>query len=380
MKSDSACSPPVRQLLSLVKSALWQTPADAQPFTDYAADWKSIGNLAMVQTVGALAVKGAMTLPPALRPPKEWLHKGYALIELNRRTHNLLDSCVAEAFTFLSDAGLNPVLLKGQAYARAYPDTILRQCGDIDIYVGAESYRKAYEASLLAGWESVGKFTPTEKHYGCTLRGVKIELHRAAAQLMSPSADRRFRKWSAGELIAGRHSLSIGGEDVAVPTPLFDVVFVFMHLFRHFITSGVGLRHLCDWTMILHAHSHEIDREELARLLKDFGMLKAWRLFTPIAVDHLGLPPDECPLYSPRCRHKADMILTFIIREGNFGRGISPASGRPKGYFRGKAFSFLHKSSRLYSKFRIYPRYVLRHHLEFIRIGFRTVLYDFSGR
>lgn len=376
MKSNSADIPTTKQLMSLIRSSLWHTPVELRPFKDHTADWDSIGRLAMLQTVGGLAVEGAMVLPQEFKPPKDWLLKGYALVDLNRRTHTLVDSCVAETFSRLSESGLRPVLLKGQAYARAYYDPTLRQCGDIDIYVGPDNYQAAYETALKAGWESNDKFTPSAKHYRCELRGVKIELHRTAAQLSFTTADRRFRQWSLKQLTTGQHSLSIADQPVAIPTPLFDVIFVFIHMFNHFIYGGVGLRQVCDWTMLLHSHSHEIDREELTRLLKAFKIYRPWRLFTSIAVDHLGLPPEECPLYSPQFRDKAQMILSFIIHEGNFGRGVPKVSNRPSGYFRGKTHSLVRYTGRIYSKFRIDPRSIIRYHLCFMRKGIKSVVAD----
>lgn len=379
VKPTYTYSPTVSQLLSLVKASLWQAPADTAPFTGTSADWDGIGALAMLQTVAPLAVEGAMTLPPHLQPPKEWLLKGFALVERNKRTHRLLDSCVAEPFTRLAEAGITPVLLKGQAYAQAYPNPILRQCGDIDIYVGEDNYRRAYEASRRYGWESPYKFTPTEKHYACYLRDVKIELHRNAAQLNSQKANRLFNQWSAGQLTAGRQSIIIGGEPVAVPSPMFDVVFSFAHLFTHFFKGGIGLRQICDWTMLLHTRADSIDRQELERLLKDFRLLRTWRIFTPIAVEHLGLPPDQCPFYSPKYSRKAEMALSFIMREGNFGQGKHPVMKRPQGYITGKAYSFMVSTSRLYSKLRIDPATIMAFHAGFIRNGIRRVLDDMKG-
>lgn len=370
----------VEQLLTLVRASLWKIPANVVPFTDAPVHWDAIGHLAMLQTVGPLAVEGAMTLPPGLRPPKEWQLKGLAIVERNRRTHRLLDSSVAEAFSLLTGAGITPVLLKGQAYARAYPDPTLRQCGDIDIYVGEDSYRRAYEASRRFGWESDLRFTPSEKHYGCHLGDVKIELHRCSALFTSKKVHGLFTRWSTAQLTGGQRSITIGGESVNVPTPIFDVVFSFVHLFNHFIQKGVGLRQVCDWTMLLHTRASYIDRQELERLLKDFRLLRAWRIFTPLAVDILGLPPQECPLYAPQYRQKASMILSFIMREGNFGVGKrQPALKRPHNYFLGKAYSLVLGTSQLYSKLLIDPVTVMKHYAGFIRKGIKRVLSDMKS-
>lgn len=369
-------TPAVRQLLSLVRASLWQRAVDCTPFHDHPADWDEIGRLAMQQTVGGLALAAALTLPSDLRPPKEWIRKAYTFIERNRLTHCLLDRSVAETTSQLTAAGISPVLLKGQAYARAYPDPTLRHCGDIDLYVGEENYRKAFLAVKRFGWPGDEKFLPDVKHYGCDYNKVHVELHRVADILPKRSVDRSFRQWSREQLQPGRRSLTIEGEEIYVPTPLFDVIFVFIHLYHHFIAGGIGLRQVCDWAMLLHHHRMAIDTAELERLLKEFGLKRAWSRFTPIAVELLGLPAAECPLYLSRHRRMADHILGFILREGNFGRAKQKRSRRPKAYLPGKLYSLGVITARHCAKLHIDPPMVWRYYSAIVKTGLKSVKHD----
>jgi len=50
---------------------------------------------------------------------------------------------VAEVFRVLRSAGMEPMLLKGWAIARTYPEIGLRPSGDIDLYVPPEQFAKA---------------------------------------------------------------------------------------------------------------------------------------------------------------------------------------------------------------------------------------------
>ncbi|MDE6511990.1 MAG: nucleotidyltransferase family protein, partial [Muribaculaceae bacterium] len=321
-----------RQLLVLVRASLWQLPADETWFSKDVVDWQKLGQLALQQTVGILAFEAALSLPQYLRPPKEWIQKAFSFIEANRRTHMIIDVCVAESISKLRNAGIEAVLLKGQAYARAYPRPDMRQCGDIDLYVGEASYRLAYEAVKRFGWKREERFLPKAKHYGCWLRGIRIELHRITGQLPWHSADRKFQQWSRTQLNESPEYLVIGGEKVKVPTPVFDVVFVFMHLYHHFLNGGIGLRHVCDWTMLMHAHAKDINTSELVQKLKEYRLLNGWKSFAPIAVDHLGLPEAECPFYSIKYRRKSERILAMIMKEGNFGRANRTHTPRPESY------------------------------------------------
>ncbi|MDE6291183.1 MAG: nucleotidyltransferase family protein, partial [Muribaculaceae bacterium] len=218
------------------------------------------------------------------------------------------------------------------------------------------------------------------KHYGCWLRGIRIELHRIAGQLPSRSTDRKFQQWSESQLRDSRACLMFGEEQVHVPTPLFDVVFVFMHLYLHFLNGGIGLRHICDWAMLMHAHAGKINPVELEWRLKEFRLLKAWRRFAPIAVEHLGIPPEECPCYSTKNRGEAERILSFILKEGNFGRAGLKDSCRPEGYLAGKLYSFKRHTLRIHSKFRIDPNTISRTYCSYLIKGFTRVIKDLLNR
>lgn len=381
MDADIISSRCTSQLLALVRAALWQRPADPRFFSGSPVDWDEIARLSMQQTVGALAIKGAMSLPPELFPTKDRLHKALAFIERNRRTHLMLDGCVAEAVARLKEAGIGAVLLKGQAYARHYPEGILRQCGDIDLYVGEDDYFRAYKVSRQQNWDSDELFHRHAKHYGCSMNGVHLELHRVAAVLPSRSADRRFQEWSREQLRAGKRTTVIGAEEISLPTPIFDAVFVFMHIYHHFISGGVGLRQLCDWVMLLHTHSGDVSRDELAALLKEFRLLRAWRRFAPIAVELLGLPESECPFYSAVYSGESDKILSFVLKEGNFGKYAPvPASARPEGYMAGKLYSFRHHSGKLFTRFAIDPVNVISYQRRYIITGVKAMMSDLLKR
>lgn len=365
-----------KQLLSLVRSSLWDAPIEQSLFADQNVDWVSIGRMSMEQAVGILVMQAALSLPDDLLPPKEWILKAYTIIERNRRTHSILDKSVAEAVARLRFEGIESILLKGQAYARAYQSPTLRQCGDIDLYVGDANYYSAYHAVNRYGWECEENFYEEAKHYGCKLNGIRIELHRIAGQLPTKKANRKFQEWSQRQLAVAKNSIEIKGEKITVPTPLFTVIFVFMHMYLHFLNGGVGLRQVCDWTMLLHEYHKDINIAELEKLLKSFRLLRSWRLFTPIAVDHLGLPQSECPLYSNFNPKLSSKILSFILKEGNFGRALHKSYKRPVGYLAGKIYSFRINSIRMKSKFAIDPYTILSSHVSYIYKGIKRILLD----
>ncbi|MDE7421596.1 MAG: nucleotidyltransferase family protein [Muribaculaceae bacterium] len=365
-----------QQMLALVRSTLWQNPVDEALFSKNEVDWQQIAQLALQQTVGILTFEGAFSLKQSLSPPKEWIQKAFSFIERNRRTHMLIDKCVAESVTRLSDKGITALLLKGQAYARSYPRSEMRQCGDIDLFVGEDSYHSAYTAIKDFGWKREDQFLPKAKHYGCWLQGIRIELHRMAGQLPSRSADRKFQQWSRNQVSTSKRRISIAGKGIPVPTPTFDIVFVFLHLYHHFRNGGIGLRHVCDWTMLMHAHSKEINPNELEKLLLEFRLMRAWKIFAPIAVEHLGLPETACPFYSKSYRKHSKMVLSMIMKEGNFGRARHSGAKRQKGYFAWKIYSFRHQTLCQMKKLWIDPNTISRAYGSYVIKGMTRVIKD----
>ncbi|MDE6807177.1 MAG: nucleotidyltransferase family protein, partial [Prevotella sp.] len=152
------------------------------------------------------------------------------------------------------------------------------------------------------------------------------------------------------------------------------VIFVFLHMYHHFINGGVGLRHLCDWVMLLHAHKDDINRQELQKQLRSFRLLRAWRIFTPIAVHYLGLLEMECPFYSVEYSRKSDRILAMILREGNFGRYAASTSKLPRSLMHRKFRSLLHYSHRSFILFPFDPLTVTAYYCGYIYRGTKRVL------
>lgn len=381
------------RLMSLLRAALWQTAADTTLFgnppaeTDipgvHPTDWNALFTLSRQQTVAPVVYTAILTLPEALRPDGTWLRAAYPHLLRTRQAHRLLNATLHEAVAALLTEGIRPVLLKGQAYARHYPDPELRQCGDIDLYIGEEDYPRACALARRLGWQpySGGNLTPSPKHYGCFLNGVCIELHRIAALPDNPFADRLFRPWSRKQLAPPATEAAVLKPEypaaaVPLPPPLFDVVFVFLHLYHHFLNGGVGLRQLCDWVMLLHAHRDRIDRTELERCLRRFRLWNAWRKFGPVAVDHLGLPPREFPFYDPCLRPGAKKILDIILHEGNFGKHAPERTQRPDGYWCGKLHSFRRYQRRLLTLLPLAPKDVAVCYSRFIYKGVRQLFID----
>lgn len=305
---------------SLLRSGLYGTPVPEAELPDH-IDWAAVVALARKHVVYGLIIDSVRLLPERLRPSEEVYAKMNKFARGLLQTNSILDRAAAHLSTFFRQRGIEGVVLKGQGLARYYRMPEMRQCGDIDFYVGKKNYKKAVRICREELSEDKNGYLETEQHFDFVMSGIPVELHRLASTVYSPFKGMRFRRWVVEQLehSSARRTLTIGNADITLPSYDFDAVFVFYHAWRHFIIDGIGLRQLCDWAMVLHAHGRDIDTERLKENIRSFGMTRGWKLFACIAVDRLGLPEDEMPLYDPAYRKKSEKVLEKIFEGGNFG-------------------------------------------------------------
>ena len=147
-----------RTFLTLVRSGLWNTPVDPTPFSSMnSADWEEIYQLARTQALLAITFDGVLSLPAELRPPRplylQWAAKVVQIEQSNLR----LNEELPEVFMPYREAGLHPILLKGQGIATHYINPLHRQCGDIDVYIGKEGQQYFAPSRCRGRRRSIGQ-------------------------------------------------------------------------------------------------------------------------------------------------------------------------------------------------------------------------------
>lgn len=331
--------------LALVRSGLWNVPADPAPFRGMnAADWEEVYRFARTQALLAITFDGIAGLPPEVRPPRPLYLQWATLVARIEQANRHLNSALPELFHSYREAGLHPVLLKGQANAAHYLNPLHRQCGDIDIYIGKEGQTTANRLLLHRGAQPEGE--ASDKHTSYSLHGIHIENHRILLRMNNPSADRYFQHLVKEWYPQQAETKEIDGCPVSLPPPTFNALYVFMHAFLHFLNSGIGLRQVCDWARLMATRQDDIDKTLLEQHLRKMGLTHAAKAFGYIAVRHLGLPEHALPFSIEGMEHAGEALLDDIFATGNFGWYDTRISPRPKGYWAGKWHTFRKATKR----------------------------------
>ncbi len=362
---------------SILSGSLWGTPVHVP---EGFSDWKPVMKLAQTQALNGL-VGDVLLTRTEIRDtlPAKFIEKLQEIPLNNIGMHTILNNTLILVVSRLRECGVEPVLLKGQGLARYYPMPELRQCGDIDLYVGEQNYEAAYHALMPIVTEIDDRDTIYKevKHFHAKVGSVLIEVHRFADVNAYPELDKVYQKYASEGLSHNLVAVDFGGVTVHTPSDDFNVYYIFNHLWHHFMTYGVGLRQLCDLATFLNTHT--VDEEYLHRLLTEMKALNSWNAVGNLLVSYLALPVDKMPFYSPMPEWKVRLMLRIILNEGNFGQGTSFTRIRSKSYLTEKVTSLLGHLKRQFLIFLILPGVALKQLFHLLRAGFRQVFKDLSG-
>ena len=305
-------------LVKLLKSAVFCAPADFCGQVWNHDRCSEVIKLGKKQASEGLVVKGLMDAGIKLERPDviDLFGSRQSIWQRNLE----LDQAVADLSSSIHKAGRRIWVVKGQTLAQLYPEPKSRSCGDIDFLCHPDDWEKAV-SFFRDAYEAKFKDTNSPKHIEFRSRGIQYEMHRSLVSLSNPRHQQYWDTVVMDEILASDESIEICGVKVPILPPTINALYVFAHIFGHFISEGIGLRQFCDWALVLKHYKKEIDVVRLEAHLEGVGLKKAFIGFGAILTDYLGLPPEDFPFDIPDEFHRrAGALWKNILKMGNFGK------------------------------------------------------------
>ena len=340
---------------ALLKAGLWERAIRLSDFEP--VDFQLIKELAEEQSVIGLIASGldhVSDIKVAKTDVLQFIGQSLQLEQQNTAMNYFIGVIVDK----MREAGIYTLLVKGQGIAQCYEKPLWRSCGDVDLFLDVENYKKAFDfLSPMA--QSIDEENPANLHLGMTIDPWVVELHGTLRSGIGKRIDRELDAIQEATFKEGRVRVWKNGDtDVFLPAVDNDVIFVFSHILQHFFKGGIGLRQVCDWCRLLWTFRSEIDCWLLYDRVQAMGILTEWETFAALAVDWLGMPKEAMPLYSSKEKwsRKAERVLSFILETGNFGHN------RDKSYYEKypvvvyKAISLWRNTSDSLRHFLIFPK------------------------
>ena len=350
--------------LALVRAGLWELANENENQNEKrleGLDWGGVIRLSEEQSVVGIVAAGVEKLPAGTLPLTEKLTL-LGKCQLVEQQNVAMNQFVAKLVAQMREAGIDVVLVKGQGVAQCFEKPMWRSCGDVDFLLDEENYEKA-KVFLKPLASSTGKESAFNKHSDYTIDSWTVELHSNMRCGLSDKMDSVLDEIQEEVCGKGQDRTWMNGYvPVNLPAPNEDVVFVFTHFLKHFYKGGLGLRQICDWCRLLWTYRNDIDVAKLEGRLQKMRVVTEWMGFASFAVEVLGMPEEAMPIYDPavKWKRKANKILVFILRSGNFGHNRDMSYFGKYPYMIRKVISLKQRLSDLFNHARIFSINTIR--------------------
>lgn len=263
-------------LVLLLRAALGEMPTSMPP----AFDFKSAFALAQQQEVSAIALDGLQKLAAAfpdllindasLKAIKlQWI--GNMMAQERRYNANFI--AAKDLAELYDDNGIRTYVLKGLSIAQLYPVPSHRFSCDLDCFLlSKENMSVAYESgnSIV---KAIGCNVDADyyKHSVFAYKGLMVENHRYCCSVKRSKRTRKLENYLES-LLNCYAPKNINGTKIALPSQMFQVLFLIEHANGHFLYSKMSIKHICDWAMMRRNFKEALDWKEFDKQCQRFGL------------------------------------------------------------------------------------------------------------
>lgn len=342
---------------ALLQAGLWEK--DVQLLQYGRIDFKEVIQLAEEQSVVGLITAGLEHVKDTKVPHDNLIPFIGRTLQIEQR-NKAMNEFIAKLMNLLNENGIKALLVKGQGVAQCYERPFWRACGDVDLLLDNENYRKAKEL-LIPLASSVDEENSYNKHIATTIKGWSVELHGTLRSGLWLGIDKMLDRVQDSVFYESKVRSWLNDKtEVLLPNVDEDVVFIFTHILQHFYKEGVGLRQICDWCRLLWAYRDSINMELLEKRIRKMGLMSEWKAFAAFAVYYLGMPVEAMPFFNDD-KHNANLlkkskrINKFILQVGNMGHNRDMSYFATKPYLIRKFLSFQRRIGDIINHARIFP-------------------------
>lgn len=270
-------------LFSLLRQAFGLIPP-SEPHLS-AEQWRQLLAVAREQAVSGWVYLALTGLPEASGVPVDVLDAVMVDSVKTMQRSVKVSQALEEIRTGVD--GVQPIVMKGPSVAVYYPRPELRMSGDLDLYVN-----KKEQPALLSWLENKGYllFQSPDGAWLGRRDGLYIDLHRSYFDLTLP----------ADHL-------------PPIPSREAEIYMLSLHILKHAMGPGIGLRQVCDLAMALRAPGYN---PQLLKRYFDRNRLGRWnRMLCSFIQNRFGI---DSGMYTKNVSYKA--LEGIVLGGGDFGR------------------------------------------------------------
>lgn len=281
-------------LLHLVRIGI-HPDADLMP-TPPDVDWVAVSVLASEQMVTAFALDGysklfeagMVTVDMDKSLKKQWIGQVIQSYEWKYPTYRATIGHLASVF---AQRGIRMMVLKGYGLSLNYPVPEHRPCGDVDFWTFGEAER----ADRVLEEHGISLNGSPEHHTTFHFEDQLFEHHHnflsSETHPSSKVAEARLKELAT----QGFETVDIDGQQIFLPSPDFNALFLLRHAASHLAGSKINIRQILDWGMFVQKNHDWIDWNALEAFVESTRTTAIYQILNGICVNYLGFSPAVFP-------------------------------------------------------------------------------------
>ena len=276
-----------------LRRGLWETEEEYKGSKAIGTgDWERLFAMAHEQAVTGWLIDGVgrTAMRPARNVWEQWLFHLLYLEQMNR----LAERCGQQWLERLEKAGMPAFVFKGTSVALWYQQPLHRSPGDVDVVLkdGWSRLKPMLAEAGIAFRDENGDIVVQEDGRAA------VELHARWEYVYNPVVNARLQR--------------LCKEADETDRELY-LVCLMLHIRRHFLTYGIGLKQVCDVAVMLrHA---ELDGKKVAILLKRLHVERFGRILFGFIENYIG-GTEAYPLKPVRRGKGVELFRNVVLKDG----------------------------------------------------------------
>ena len=288
-------------------------------------EWAELFAMAKKQSLAGICFTGVEKLPKEQSPGEDLIMDlmGEA-VKVQRRNSKLNEACKILCNEF-DGKGYKTCILKGQSNRINYPKelTSRRTPGDVDIWMFPKDNLSSPVKQTMELLESEDRIVSLAYLHAelKQVDGVAVEAHFRPTFLNEPIHNHRLQKWYKDNKFDCIMEQEIAdGITIPMLKPVYNIIFQLVHIYRHLLDEGIGLRQLLDYYFLLRGTVQSLTDEQKKTIvdkLSAFGLnriagavMYVLRRVLLIEKEYMIVPVNE---------RYGRQLLDEIMIAGNFG-------------------------------------------------------------
>ena len=280
-------------------------------------DWDEIYLLARKNNLAPAICDTALALPEFSAAPQHIRDKYLHTLIAQSGAQLLRTESFFAVYQEFLDRGIRPLVLKGIVCRSLYPKPELRLSCDEDIWIPPESLSESDRILRKAGYtpaipcESADIETVQALTYVGASLTIELHIHPfGTSREIMLKMNRLFE-----DAFATAVMMEIEGQTVYTLNDTDHYLFLFAHLYKHFLGAGVGIRQITDLLLFGQQFHDRIDFNRVHKAVSSLGGTSFYRAVLAVGAEYLGFHK----IHSRFPEKELTLLMDDLLESGCFG-------------------------------------------------------------